>query len=299
MTTKTLWILVSKDSQRFHLKEARAVACESAAKKKNLSVKRIYIEDIHLDTKNQEALPQQGDALISFVSHIAFGMKSLQILRFFEDRNVCMLNSIETIQTINDKWLTTSKAAAHDITVPRTKLITINSFTSNDFADMHFPVVAKTAAGSLGKGVFWCEDQNILEDLLEFSNAQQPPKNTLLVQEAITESKGFDIRVIVLQGKILGAIKRSNEVHAFKANMHFGAQASLYPIDSKLKNAIQKTIKAFDLTFGGLDFLVGKDGEYFLTEINEQPGFEGFQSIHTNIDLGAEIVNAISKKAQL
>ncbi|MCA9368869.1 RimK family alpha-L-glutamate ligase [Candidatus Woesebacteria bacterium] len=296
--SKTLWILSSKYAELFPLKEEKVQESIEIARKLGIPHRQLFFEDCVLDTHQEDSeTPEKGDAMIVFISRAHFSKdKLLYVLQYFESRGVKLINSTQTIYTISDKWLTNVAAAAAGVPVPRTRLITTSKeFVSSELSDFSFPVVAKTPDGSLGLGVFWCETIEDLTDLVTFSAVQKPLVSSMLVQEAIVASKGSDVRVIILNGRILGAILRKNEAHGFKANIKQGGKATLYTVDKTLEKYTHTISKIFHLGFAGLDFLVDDDGKYFLTEVNADPGFAGFQSVHKDIRLSKELISELMK----
>lgn len=294
MQQKTLWILQSRtDLALFPNKQQKIDNCIAYAAKKNIPVAFLHTEDIQLDTKQLPAeFPTAGELVLHVTKSNSDPCKTAYILKYLESLGIRLINSPASIAIMGDKWLTNSILAHAGIPVPHTKLISIaDSIEKQIFDNLHFPVVAKTLNGSLGEGVFWADTPAVLEDLLTFSRSQSPTEKHILVQEAIVASKGTDIRVIVLDGKVLGAIRRTNEGDSFKANIRQGGKATLYPIDEKLKELSEKIVSILDIRFTGIDFLVDESQNYYLTEVNAFPGFKGFESIHTNINLAKELID--------
>lgn len=293
MQKKTLWILFSrKDATQFPNKQLKIDSCVSYATKKNIPIKFLDTDVISLDTKQPNSeFPTAGEFVLHVTKSSEEPSKTAYILSFLESLGVRMVNSPTSVGIMGDKWLTNSILAHAGIPVPHTKLISVfDTVTKQTFADMQFPVVAKVLNGSLGEGVFWVDTYTVLEDLITFSRSQSPTEKHVLVQEAIVASKGSDIRVIVLNGKVLGAIKRTNTGDSFKANIRQGGSATLFPIDEKLKNYSEKIVSVLGIGFTGIDFLVDDSQNYYLTEVNAFPGFKGFESIHTEINLAKELI---------
>lgn len=295
MQQKTLWILASRiDLQLYPNKQQKIDNCVTYATRKKIPFKFLYVEDIQLDTmKLKVDFPKKDDFVLHVTKSSSNPEKTAYILAFFESLGIRMINSPGAVTQMGDKWLTNSILSHADIPVPPTKLVSVSDPVLPEFySNVNFPVVAKVLNGSLGEGVFWVETIEMLEDLITFVRSQSPVKKYILVQEAIVSSKGTDIRVIVLNGTVLGAIKRSNNGTSFKANIRQGGVATFYPVDDKLKVLSQKITSTLSVGFAGIDFLIDEHGNYYVTEVNAYPGFKGFESIHTNIDLAEELIKA-------
>ncbi len=130
------------------------------------------------------------------------------------------------------------------------------------------PFVAKRAIASQGKGVFLVKNY---DDFLATSGCT-------IFQEMIWETEGTDLRLWVLGGEIIGAMKRQS-ADGFKANIHQGAKAVRFEITPELSKYAYEIYQATGLDIIGVDLLFGKDG-YLLCEINVNPGFEGLDSCH-------------------
>jgi len=292
--SKKLWILANRSDQALsQTKRDKISGSVAYAKKKNLPYEVIYIEDIVLDTTaSKKNLPGKGDFLLSVVKSETRKEKTRYILHFFQSSGVKLVNSPDAIEIMADKWLTNSILAHAGIPVPHTRLITLSEvYSESDFSDFSFPVVVKTPEGSLGNGVYWIENYRELEDLLSFSYSVSSKESQLLVQQAIVASKGTDIRVIISHGTVIGAIKRTNPGHSFKANLKQGGSATLYPTDEKLIKLSKKIASVLGVNFAGIDFLVDDQKNYYLTEVNAFPGFKGFESVHTSVSLVQELVD--------
>lgn len=133
-----------------------------------------------------------------------------------------------------------------------------------------FPVVLKHKSKYHGNGTFLVNSIKEIKEIVgdEFQN--------YFIQEYIEDSKGVDIRVHMVNNKIIGAYKRTN-IDGFLSNLAAGGKAELLnkiPVD--LKKLAVKVSKATRLDIVGIDFLITKRGEYLVCEVNRTPGWRGF-----------------------
>ena len=113
-----------------------------------------------------------------------------------------------------------------------------------------------------------------------FSEAPSIPFNGLqaraLVQEYISEAKGVDIRAFIVDGQVVGAMKRRGKPGEFRSNLHRGGTYEYYRMsEPELKIAI-KSARQLKLPICGVDLLQSKRGPLIM-EINSTPGLEGIE----------------------
>lgn len=78
-----------------------------------------------------------------------------------------------------------------------------------------------------GIGVVLAETQKAAESVIEgFIGV----KADILIQEFIKDAAGFDIRWLVVDGKVVAAIKRQGVPGEFRSNLHRGGTSSLIKI---------------------------------------------------------------------
>jgi len=98
----------------------------------------------------------------------------------------------------------------------------------------------------------------------------------MIVQEYIQYSEGRDLRVIVIGGKVVGAMQRKSTDGSFKANISRGGEGTAYDIDDEMEMLAIQVARALDLDIAGVDLLFHSDG-YRVCEANSSPGFMGFE----------------------
>jgi ribosomal protein S6--L-glutamate ligase len=153
------------------------------------------------------------------------------------------------------------------------------------------PLIIKLLEGTQGLGVVLAETKTAARSVLE---AFYGLKANILVQEYIKESAGEDIRVFVIDDKIIGSIKRKNFIKdEFRANLHRGGFAEATALSEKEKQIALKAAKSLGLKIAGIDLLRSKRGPLVI-EVNPSPGLEGIESA-TNINIAEKIIQYIEK----
>ena len=146
------------------------------------------------------------------------------------------------------------------------------------------PVVIKLLEGTQGLGVVLAETDNAAESVIEAFNGL---KARVIIQEFIAEAKGTDIRAFVVDGVVVGAMKRQGKPGEFRSNLHRGGTASIIELSEDEENAALKAARVMGLGIAGVDILPSKHGPLIL-EVNSSPGLEGIEAA-----TGKNIANSI------
>ncbi|WP_324672063.1 30S ribosomal protein S6--L-glutamate ligase [Hymenobacter sp. GOD-10R] len=147
------------------------------------------------------------------------------------------------------------------------------------------PVIIKLLEGTQGLGVVLAETAKAAQSVIEaFHNL----KARIIVQEFIAESKGADLRAFVVNGEVVGAMKRQGKEGEFRSNLHRGGTGQLVKLSRAEKAAALLATKALGLDIAGVDMLQSKRGPLVL-EVNSSPGLEGIEKA-TGLDIAGKII---------
>jgi len=204
------------------------------------------------------------------------GYFNLSVLRQFERMNVPTLPNSTAIEASKDKMYANQILAQAGLPIPKTMLTRFPCKSELVNSVVGFPCVIKVVTGSHGAGVYLCENPKQFEDLSELISTIDF-KNSMIVQEYVKESEGRDLRVIVIGGKVIGAMQRKSVDGSFKANISRGGKGEAYDVDEQMELLAIQTAKVLDLDIAGIDLLFHNDG-YRICEANSAPGFKGFES---------------------
>ena len=160
------------------------------------------------------------------------------------------------------------------------------------------PLIVKLLEGTQGLGVVLVENKKAAKSVIEAFNGL---KARVIVQEFIKEAKGADIRAFVVDGEVVGAMKRQAKEGEFRSNLHRGGTAQVIKLSRAEKSTAIKAAAAMGLGVAGVDLLQSARGPLIL-EVNSSPGLEGIEKA-TGVDVAGKIVdylerNATRKKAQ-
>lgn len=152
------------------------------------------------------------------------------------------------------------------------------------------PLILKLLEGTQGLGVVLAETYNAANSVLEAFNGL---KARVIAQQFIKESGGADIRVFVVDGRVVGAMKRQGKEGEFRSNLHRGGSATIIALSDEEENTALKAAKAMGLGVAGVDMLQSDKGPLVL-EVNSSPGLEGIE-MATKKDIAKEIIKYIER----
>lgn len=213
------------------------------------------------------------------------------LTRHFEALKVFCLNSSSAITQSRDKLYSLQLLLNSGIDIPTTGFAN-SPLDTNDLIKMVGgpPLIVKLLEGTQGKGVVLAETKKAAESVI---NAFKSLNANILVQEFIKEANGKDLRLFVIDGKVVAAIQREALPGEFRANIHLGGTASIIRATSEEKRIAVKASKAMNLKVAGVDIIRSSKGPLLL-EVNSSPGLEGIEGA-TNKDIAGEMILAIEK----
>ena len=152
------------------------------------------------------------------------------------------------------------------------------------------PCVIKLLEGTQGIGVILAETQKSAKSVVE---AFMGLEANILVQEFIKEAGGADIRAFVVDGQVVGAMKRQGAEGEFRSNLHRGGSATVIELSPEEKATAIQSAKKLGLAIAGVDMLQSSRGPLVM-EVNSSPGLEGIEGA-TKIDIAGKIIEYIER----
>ena len=117
----------------------------------------------------------------------------------------------------------------------------------------------------------------------------------IIVQEFIKEAKGCDIRAFVVNGEVVGAMKRQAKAGEFRSNLHRGGEATIHKLSRQEKHAAITAARKLGLSVAGVDMLPSSRGPLII-EVNSSPGLEGIEGA-TKVDVAGKIIRFLEDNA--
>lgn len=214
------------------------------------------------------------------------------IVRQFQQMDVYSVNSADAILNSRDKLRSLQILSKHNIGIPATTYV-------KDKMDVlpaiervgGAPVVIKLLEGTQGIGVLLAHTLEMATSIIELLQSQ---KQNILIQKFVAESKGKDIRAIVVGDEVIATMRRVAQGQEFRSNVHRGGRTESVELDDDYKETAIRAARIMGLGVAGVDMLESKDGPQIM-EINSSPGLEGIETC-TGKDIAGSIVDFIASR---
>ena len=290
------WILVKQKFMDSY--ESKRIIHEFDKQKINVELIDPNEIDIFVNKENKQSILVNGESkpLPKFVfprtgSGTTYYIKA--VIRHFERMGVPVINSSDAIDNVKDKLYTHQILAQSNLDIPNTMLlkhpIDVNFVEKN----IGFPVIVKKISGSYGRGVFLCEDKKQLKQLVTMAELTKKSYD-IIIQEFVKDTWGKDLRVFVVNNKVVGCMMRQSTDDDFRANISRGGEGFPYEVNEQIEWLSSESSKALGLDIAGVDLLF-QNGGYKICEVNSNPGFEGMEEF-TKKNIAEEIVQFIKLK---
>ena len=213
------------------------------------------------------------------------------VVRQFEQMKVFSSVESQALVRSRDKLRSLQLLAKAGIGMPKTAFASIPKNIENVLEQVGgAPVVIKLLEGTQGIGVILAETHKSAKSVIESFLAL---KANILVQEFIKEAGGADIRAFVVDGKIVGAMKRQGLPGEFRSNLHRGGSATVLELTKEERETAIKSAKKLGLAIAGVDMLQSSRGPLVM-EVNSSPGLEGIEGA-TGVDIAGKIIEYIER----
>ncbi|MFK7840718.1 MAG: 30S ribosomal protein S6--L-glutamate ligase [Sphingorhabdus sp.] len=250
-------------------------------------------------TSHRPSILYDGETLTGFDAVIprigaSITHYGLAVLRQFEMMDVWPLNESVAVGRSRDKLRSMQIFAKHGLGLPVTAFAHDPKQTDEVLKIVGgAPAVIKLLEGTQGIGVVLGETSNSAKSVIE---AFRGLNVNILVQEFIKEAGSSDIRIFVVGGKVVAAMKRTGAEGDFRSNLHRGGSAKMVKITPEERSTAIRAAKVMGLNVAGVDILRSNHGPVIM-EVNSSPGLEGIEAA-TGKDVAGQIIEFIEAKAR-
>ena len=218
--------------------------------------------------------------------------------RTLESSGYKVVNSVLCNEICNDKWYNQVIFQQNDINTPKTVLVRHKEGApfAADKLGVNYPLILKTSIGSQGVGVMFVESEKALHGIVQLLYREDEFIDILLQEQIKTD---YDVRVIVVAGEVLGAMKRPIIEGDFRSNVSQGSEPEVHQLTEMEKFESIRAAQAVDGDVVGVDFIPAKDREkdkpYFI-EVNSTPGLMGIESTFSGSTIPKDLYKDALKK---
>ncbi len=228
-------------------------------------------------------LPRIGNSITYF---------GTAVVRQFEQMDVYTPNTSWGISNSRDKLRATQILSRHQIGMPATTFVQGRNDVIPAIERVGgAPVVIKLLEGTQGIGVILAPTIKVAEAIIE---TLQSTKQNVLIQAFVEESKGRDIRALVVGDRVVAAMRRTARGDEFRSNVHRGGTVEAVDLDADHEATAVRSAQIMGLRVAGVDMLEGRDGPLVM-EVNSSPGLAGIEAA-TGLDVAGAIIDFVDNQ---
>jgi ribosomal protein S6--L-glutamate ligase len=228
------------------------------------------------------AIPRIGASITAF---------GCAVVRQLEQLQVSVLNRAHAIAAARDKLQSLQLLGGSGIGIPRTAFTRDRSSIGPAIEEAGgAPVVLKLIEGTQGVGVLLAESASVAEAIVQ---TLQLARQQVIIQKFVRESRGRDLRVLVVGDQVVAAVARVARGDEFRSNVHRGGRTVAITLDPVLEQTAVRATAVMGLEVAGVDMIESNHGPEVL-EVNASPGLEGIEGA-TNVDVAGAIVARLER----
>jgi ribosomal protein S6--L-glutamate ligase len=285
--------ILSRAPHSYSTQRLRAAAVQRGHNVKVLNTLRFAIDlsgpepDLHFRGRPlsiyDAILPRIGNSITYF---------GTAVVRQFEQMDVYTPNTANGITNARDKLRATQILSRHNIGMPATAFVRNRADVRPAIERVGgAPVVIKLLEGTQGIGVILAPEAKVAEAIIETLHSTN---QNVLIQRFIAESRGRDIRALVVGDRVVAAMRRSANGDEFRSNVHRGGSVEPVDLSPEYVRAAVRSAQIMGLKIAGVDMLEGNDGPLVM-EVNSSPGLQGIEAA-TKLDVAGAIIDYISNE---
>jgi len=231
-------------------------------------------------------MPRQGALM---------GEYGFVVLRQFQAMGIPLVNTLEGVTIARHQFITLQTLSAEGIRVPDSCFVTrFDGFFAAIDQLGGYPVIVKQPFGMGGDGVVKIDDRPGAETCV--ANLLDPVKG-LVVQRFFPPKARVDARVLVIGGRVAGAMQLTPAPNDFRTNIHQYGQAKRVDPPKAWADMAVSAARACALDIAGIDMMVEKEGLPHVVEVNYSPGFRGLEAA-TGKDIAKKIIAHVLSVAE-
>jgi ribosomal protein S6--L-glutamate ligase len=201
---------------------------------------------------------------------------------------VHVLNPPRPVEICVDKYLATALLDAAGLRVPPTVACQHADAALEAFEALGGDVVVKPVFGSEGRGMVRVSDPEMAWRTFRTLERTQ---SVLYVQQFIRHP-GWDVRVFVLGGRVLTAMRRRSRGD-WRTNVAQGGGGEPVRLGPEETCLALRAAEVLGAVVAGVDLLPGPEGGWYVLEVNAVPGWRALAPV-TGMDVAVEMVRFLA-----
>ena len=205
----------------------------------------------------------------------------LAVVNQLDMMGVPVLASSVPIARSRDKLRALQLLARFGLDIPRTVMCRYRDEVPQAVEQVGgLPCIIKLIRGAQGVGVMIANSMDEVKGMLDtlWHLGQE-----ILLQEFVAESRGRDVRALVIGDRVVAAMRRQARTGEFRSNLHRGGEGKPVSLERDYAEAAVKASRVIGLEVSGVDMLESRTGPKIM-EVNSSPGFEGLERV-TGVDI--------------
>jgi ribosomal protein S6--L-glutamate ligase len=210
----------------------------------------------------------------------------LAVVNQFDLMGVPVLNAAGPIARSRDKLRALQLLSRFGVDIPRTVMCRYREEVPQAVELVGgLPCIIKLIQGTQGVGVMIANTEAEVSGMLDtlWTLGQE-----ILLQELVAESRGRDVRALVVGDRVVAAMRRIARAGEFRSNVHRGGVAEAVVLDREFAETAVKAARVMGLEVAGVDILEARTGPKIM-EVNSSPGFEGLEAV-TGVDVASAYI---------
>jgi ribosomal protein S6--L-glutamate ligase len=285
--------ILSRAPRAYSTQRLRAAAAERGHTVKVLDTLRFAIDlaDVEPDLQFRGRRLSQYDAIMPRIGN-SITYYGTAVVRQFEQMDVYTPNTASGISNSRDKLRAMQILSRHGIAMPPTTFVRNRADVIPGIERVGgAPVVIKLLEGTQGIGVILAPEIKVAEAIIE---TLQSTRQNVLIQSFVKESRGRDVRALVVGDRVVAAMRRTAKGDEFRSNVHRGGSVEKVELDADFERIAVRAAQIMGLKVAGVDLLESDEGPLVM-EVNSSPGLEGIETA-TKLDVAGAIVDYIDNQ---
>jgi RimK family alpha-L-glutamate ligase len=214
----------------------------------------------------------------------------MDVLHVLEAQGVCVVNPARALEACVDKYLASARLEAAGLPTPPTAVCQDAGSAFAAYERLGGDIVVKPLFGSEGRGMLRVDTSDLAWRVFRTLERLQA---VLYVQKFVPHP-GWDLRVFVLGGQVLAAMRRYAK-DGWRTNVAQGGRAEAVSVTAEEAGLALAAAASVGAGVAGIDLLPLPQGGYEILEVNAVPGWRALAPA-TGVDVAAALIEFLERE---